>query len=136
MPLNYYKVLRRSQDSTQEELRRAYRQRLLLLHPDKSGNGEFREFEDVREAWRVLGDPTLRRKYDAACRQKCLEEESSPVYARLSPSDLEESGREDTLLYRCRCGGNYLVGREDLWQKNATLEVTCDGCSLVILVET
>lgn len=138
MRLNYYEVLGCREDSTQEEIKRAYHRRLLQLHPDKSGAADVQEFHDVKEAWRILGHPQSRKKYDAACKQEQLEklEEDSPVYARLSPDDFEESALEDTLFYRCRCGENYFVEREALREKNARLQVMCDGCTLIIIVET
>lgn len=136
MRLNYYKVLDCGEDSSREEIKRAYHRRLLQFHPDKNSAADIQEFHDVKEAWRVLGNPQSRRKYDAACKQEQLEEEDSPVYARLSPSDLEESALEGTLFYRCRCGENYFIEREALREKNTMLQVMCDGCTLIIVVET
>lgn len=135
MQPNCYEVLGCSEDSTPEEIKRAYRRRLLQLHPDKSGVADVQEFHDVKEAWRILGRPQSRKQYDAARKQERLEEDG-PVYARLSPADLEESGLDGTLFHRCRCGENYFVEREALREKNATLQVTCDGCTLIIIVET
>lgn len=138
--MNYYEILGCSKDSTDEEIKRAYRRRLLQFHPDKSGATDSHEFHNVTEAWQVLGHPQSRRRYDAACKQEELEDreelEDSPVYARLSPSDFEESVFEDTLFYRCRCGDRYFVERDDLREKNALLHVMCDGCTLIIVVET
>lgn len=136
MRLNYYKVLGCSEASTQEEIKRAYHRRLLQFHPDKNDAVDIQDFHDVKEAWRVLGHPQSRKKYEAACKQEQLEEEDSPVYARLSSNDLEESIFEDTLFYRCRCGEKYFVERETLREKNTMLQVMCDGCTLIIIVET
>ncbi|KAL0112840.1 hypothetical protein PUN28_012245 [Cardiocondyla obscurior] len=136
MRLNYYKVLGCGENSTQEEIKRAYHRRLLQFHPDKNDTGDIQEFHDVKEAWRILGHPQSRKKYDAACKQEQLEEEDCPVFARLSPNDLEESALEGTLFYRCRCGENYFVERETLRQKNTVLQVMCDGCTFIIVVET
>lgn len=138
--MNYYEVLGCSKDSTDEEIKRAYRRRLLQFHPDKSGSTDSQEFHNVTEAWRVLGQPESRRRYNAVCKQEELEDreklEDSPVYARLSPSDFEESVLEDTLFYRCRCGSHYFIERDDLREKNVLLHVMCDGCTLIIVVET
>lgn len=136
MRLNYYKVLGCNKDSTQEEIKHAYHRRLLQFHPDKNDTVDIQEFHDVKEAWRVLGHPQCRKKYDAACKQEQLEEEDSPVYARLTPHELEESALEDTLFYRCRCGENYFIERQALRKKNTVLQVMCDGCTLIIIVET
>lgn len=136
MRSSYYEVLDCSENSTQEEIKRAYHRRLLQFHPDKNDSTNIQEFHDVKEAWRILGHPQSRSKYDAVCKQKQLEEEDHPVHARLSPSDLEESALEDTLFYRCRCGENYVVEREALQEKNIALQVMCNGCTLIIIVET
>lgn len=136
MRLNYYKVLGCSEDSSQEEIKRAYHRCLLQFHPDKNGTVSTQEFHDVKEAWRVLGHAQSRKKYDVVCKQEQFEEEDSPVYARLSPDDLEESGLEGTLFYRCRCGEHYFIERDTLREKNTTLQVMCDGCTLIIIVET
>lgn len=137
MHLNYYEVLGCSEDSTQEEIKYAYRRRLLQFHPDKNGAADVQEFHNVKEAWRILEHPQSRKKYDAACKQERLEKkEDKPVYARLSPDDLEESALDGTLFYRCRCGDYYFVERETLREKNAAFQVMCDGCTLIIVVET
>jgi len=136
MQLNCYKVLGCSEDSTQDEIKRAYHRRLLQFHPDKNCAADIQEFHDIKEAWRVLGHPQSRKKYDAACKQEQLEEEDSLVYARLSPNDLHESALKGTLFYRCKCGENYFIEQEALQEKNITLQVMCDGCTLIIIVET
>ncbi|XP_067208526.1 dnaJ homolog subfamily B member 14-like [Linepithema humile] len=134
--MNYYEVLGCNKHSTHEEIKRAYHQRLLRFHPDKNDTANANEFHNVKEAWRILGCPQSRKQYDATCKQEELENEDSLIYARLSPSDLEAPAFEDTLFYRCRCGDRYLVERKDLQEKNTILEITCDSCTLVIIIET
>lgn len=140
--MDHYEVLGCGKESTREEIKRAYHARLLQLHPDKrrgaAPEDDARgEFHRVREAWRVLGHSRSRKEYDATCKQEELEEYDGGdglVYARLSPDELEETICEDTLAFRCRCGGRYHVEREDL-HEDAALQVTCDSCTLVIIVE-
>lgn len=127
-----------SRKATHEEIKRAYHVRLLQFHPDKNepSRKDGHEFHRIREAWQVLGRPQLRKEYDAACRQEELEKESDLVYAHLSPDELEESVLEKQLFYRCRCGDRYYVEREELREANTVLQVMCDGCTLVIIIET
>ncbi|XP_011159683.1 dnaJ homolog subfamily C member 24 [Solenopsis invicta] len=134
MRLNYYVVLGCGENSTQEEIKRAYHRRVLQFHPDKNNAADIQKYHDVNEAWRLLGNPSSRKRYDAACKQEQLEGKDSLVYARISPDDLQESALEGTLFYRCKCGENYFVEREDL-RENIELEVMCDGCTLFIIVE-
>jgi hypothetical protein len=67
---DYYGELGVSPDATATELRRAYRERARQLHPDlhpptPGGNGAADAMRRLNEAWRVLGDPRSRRRYDA-----------------------------------------------------------------------
>lgn len=50
--------------ATPGEIRRAYRARARVLHPDRHG-GDERAMQKLNEAWRVLSDPARRRAYDA-----------------------------------------------------------------------
>lgn len=63
MPKNYYLVLGVPADASREDIKAAFRRRALELHPDRSGMGSA-PFLEVQEAYRVLGDPEQRRRYD------------------------------------------------------------------------
>ncbi|MEW6635630.1 MAG: DnaJ domain-containing protein [Actinomycetota bacterium] len=63
--VNYYEVLGVSRDSSQEEIRNAYRRLAKERHPDRSG-GSTEEFARLQEAHDVLSDPDLRRQHDEA----------------------------------------------------------------------
>jgi molecular chaperone DnaJ len=60
---NYYLVLGVESDATDDELRNAYRQRVMEYHPDYYGP-DAAPFLEVQEAYNVLGDPGRRRAYD------------------------------------------------------------------------
>lgn len=69
----YYKLLGlqgQEQDATQEQIKEAYRQQVLRMHPDKQVNvtkdEAERQFHKLRSAYEVLGDPHLRQQYHAA----------------------------------------------------------------------
>jgi DnaJ-class molecular chaperone len=62
-----YDVLGASPHATRAELAAAYRAAALAHHPDTSADPWTPEdFHAVSDAWRILGDPTARRTYDAA----------------------------------------------------------------------
>ena len=63
MAKNYYLILGITEDASREDIRAAFRQRALELHPDRSGM-ESGPFQEVQEAYSVLGDPERRRRYD------------------------------------------------------------------------
>jgi Ca-activated chloride channel family protein len=63
--LSYYELLGLPQDATQEEIRRAYRQLVLRLHPDKNANkGETDLFIDIQKAYEYLSNPKKKVDYD------------------------------------------------------------------------
>ncbi|KAA1468858.1 DnaJ-domain-containing protein [Dentipellis sp. KUC8613] len=70
--VNFYRVLGVSRTATAEDIRKAYKQKVLETHPDKlppevSDRAKQRakdKFGLVHEAFQVLGDPDTRRAYD------------------------------------------------------------------------
>ncbi|TWW77158.1 DnaJ -like protein subfamily C member 30 [Takifugu flavidus] len=77
---SYYDILRVSPGATQSQIKTAYYKQSFIYHPDKNpGNkAAVQRFSEVSEAYAVLGNVTLRRKYDRGI---------------LGPSDLQSPGR-------------------------------------------
>ncbi len=63
---DYYKILGINKNSSEEEIKKAYKKLALQYHPDKNpGNKEAEEkFKEINEAYEVLSDPEKRKKYD------------------------------------------------------------------------
>eukprot|EP00669_Euglena_mutabilis_P006505 TRINITY_DN2091_c0_g1_i1.p1 TRINITY_DN2091_c0_g1~~TRINITY_DN2091_c0_g1_i1.p1 ORF type:complete len:500 (+),score=143.06 TRINITY_DN2091_c0_g1_i1:34-1500(+) len=69
---DYYKILGVPRDADEPQIKKAYREQALRLHPDKMAGGTEEEkakteqqFKDVGEAYSVLTDTQKRRRYDA-----------------------------------------------------------------------
>jgi curved DNA-binding protein CbpA len=63
---DYYKILEVHPSSSQQDIKRAYRQKAIKYHPDKNeGNVVAEEhFKEVQEAYHTLSDPGRRSAYN------------------------------------------------------------------------
>jgi molecular chaperone DnaJ len=63
---DYYEILGVQKNATDEEIKKAYRQRAIQYHPDKNpGNKEAEEkFKEAAEAYDILSDTNKRARYD------------------------------------------------------------------------
>ncbi|MEY2582208.1 MAG: molecular chaperone DnaJ [Ilumatobacteraceae bacterium] len=62
--MTHYDVLGVSREASTAQVRAAFRRLARAHHPDTSTAGSAEALAPIHEAWRVLGDPTLRRQYD------------------------------------------------------------------------
>jgi curved DNA-binding protein len=63
---DFYQILGVPREASQEDIQRAYRRLARALHPDVNKDPAAEErFKDVSEAYDVLSDPQIRRRYDA-----------------------------------------------------------------------
>lgn len=61
---DYYKILGINKNATIEDIKRIFRKKALLIHPDKSGRDTKDEFIELFEAYEVLVDRKRRERYD------------------------------------------------------------------------
>jgi molecular chaperone DnaJ len=62
--VTHYEVLGVGRDASISQIRAAFRRLARAHHPDTSTSGSADSLAPINEAWRVLGDPALRREYD------------------------------------------------------------------------
>lgn len=60
---DYYKILEVNKNSTQDEIKKAYRQKSKKYHPDVNPDGTDM-FKDIAEAYSILGDENKKKEYD------------------------------------------------------------------------
>ncbi len=60
---DYYEILGVGKDASADEVKKAFRQKAVELHPDKQG-GDEAKFKELNEAYEVLKDSSKRQRYD------------------------------------------------------------------------
>lgn len=70
---DYYVILGISPGETQSGVRSAWRDLARRYHPDRAGQQSTRQFQEVSEAYNVLGDPRRRAAYDQSRRRTIAE---------------------------------------------------------------
>src|SRR5580765_7007826 len=64
-PVDYYETLQISANAETETVHRVYRLLAQRFHPDNTETGNPSRFRQLTEAYKVLGDPAERARYDA-----------------------------------------------------------------------
>jgi len=64
MKKNYYDILGVKKESTDDDIKKAFRKLAHKYHPDKQG-GDEKKFKEISEAYSVLSDKKKRAEYDA-----------------------------------------------------------------------
>lgn len=65
MNMDYYEILGVSRNASQEEIKKAFRRKVMEYHPDRNKSPDATEkFKKINEAFQVLSDPKKREMYD------------------------------------------------------------------------
>jgi len=60
----HYDLLGVRRDAPPSEIKKAFRQKVKLYHPDNTPGVDGSRFQAIVEAWDILSDPVKRRIYD------------------------------------------------------------------------
>ena len=60
--MNLYEILDLPVNCTQEDIKKSYKKKAILLHPDKGGSNE--TFQQLNQAYEILSNPEKRQEYD------------------------------------------------------------------------
>lgn len=61
--MTHYETLGVAENATQEEIKKAYRKLAMQHHPDKGGDTN--KFQEIQNAYNIIGDEQSRAQYDA-----------------------------------------------------------------------
>ncbi|GMH44070.1 hypothetical protein BSKO_12004 [Bryopsis sp. KO-2023] len=84
-------------ESTESEIKKAYRKKALVKHPDKNPNANPEEFLQIQQAYDLLSDEGAKRALDGLLRARAAREERlshQTEKRRKMRSDLERKERE------------------------------------------
>jgi len=63
MSKDYYNILGVPKDASKDQIKKAFREKAHVYHPDKKG-GDEKKFKEINEAYQVLGNDEKRKQYD------------------------------------------------------------------------
>ncbi|XP_019631924.1 PREDICTED: dnaJ homolog subfamily C member 24-like [Branchiostoma belcheri] len=136
-----YCLLQVPKGASYEELKQSYQRLVLKYHPDKIDRHQSPEdqaaaqdmFVAVDKAWKTLGDPTLRKEYDARLNEKTVSQEF-PVDEEITLADMDYDEDEGVYSYPCRCGDDYSVCEDEVGD-GRDMVICCSTCSLTVRVQ-
>eukprot|EP00741_Cyanophora_paradoxa_P019374 tig00021127_g18702.t1 len=143
--LDHYGALGVARRVSAAEIRSAYQQKVLQLHPDKQASGsggveatdrDSMAFVEVQRAWETLRDPEARKAYDEALAAAEAAEQIT-IADELQLSDMDRTTNEDgstAFLHPCRCGEAYVAAAAELAAGPGEVLVACSGCSFHVRI--
>lgn len=138
---NFYDVLRIPIQSSQQEIKKAYLQRSLELHPDKvtdlnKKEEHKRKFQILSAIYKILSNNQLKQDYDQQFQYSSQEYVESTLHEEVP---LKKCFKQDGFYtYDCRCSGLFLLDAHHLTSASSDNQnvfiVNCDSCSSSIKI--
>ena len=128
--ITFYNIMGVETNASFSEIKDAYRNLIIQHHPDKGGNKNI--FQKIQDAWAVLRDSELRRKYDAEKLASDIKAFKGIVASEIPLTEFDYDENEEIYSFSCRCGDCYEIEYEDLLDGVQIL--SCNSCSLLLKV--
>lgn len=144
--MSLYDVVGVEADASVSLIRAAYRQKLMLLHPDKASKGNVsaarrdaaRDLDALHHAWNVLRDQARRAQYDAQLvAQQCREQFEGVLWMSISVKEMDAYDTDEghaVYEFECRCGDVFELAASQLPKAATVIHVTCHTCTSTLAV--
>lgn len=123
---NLYETLSVEKDATDQELKKAYKEKAMETHPDKGGSTE--AFDQVRKAYLTLSQPHSRKRYDETGKvdDNYFISEEDRIRKLAVERVIQLFG--DTILTYVKTGGDvFTIMSQKAYQNQANAEKTMTG---------
>jgi hypothetical protein len=109
---SYYELLGIPRDADPDRIKKAFRKKAVEVHPD-TGNqkrNSYQEFIDLKTAYQILGDPSLRQQYDENLQNVSLWKERTDTRG-LNTRDFQKIGQNQPARAKIyyQLGGLFLL---------------------------
>jgi curved DNA-binding protein CbpA len=102
-PRNFYEVLEVKKSATKREVKKAYRRKAILLHPDKNPTEEKEKYEklfvELAEAYSVLSNEQKRRDYDDGKYEEKFDSNFDDVFKRYGYDGVQDTASNWFVLF-------------------------------------
>lgn len=135
---NFYDLLEIDKNSSQNDIKKAYLQRSLQIHPDKTHEPDEKEiqkrrFQILTQVYQILSDEASRKDYDQILgTHTTVIDEDSNYREEINLNVCQEDDLRFT--YECRCSGKFILAKDELSSRDSKTSyevyiVDCDSCS-------
>lgn len=128
--MSHYNTLGISESATPKEIKKAFRKKALVCHPDKGGDPE--KFKELQEAYEVLSDPTSRENYDKygtaeAPAHSDINDLFSDLFGRMAGHNGPKRGQDTRYTMNVSLSDAYTGNLKKLKVTRSIICKDCDG---------
>ncbi|SCU81531.1 LANO_0B03422g1_1 [Lachancea nothofagi CBS 11611] len=135
----YYDLLGLQPDASATEIKKAYRKKAMLTHPDKHPDDPEAQtkFQAIGEAYQVLSDPGLRTRYDQFGKDEAIPqqgfEDAAEFFTTIFGGDAFQEWIGDFSFLKNLTKGAEIMGENDEnGEKTAAVETDVNGATEVV----